>query len=154
MQTPEVRGRVRQVRRSLQGTQRSDGIAILCLRSGFLGEDAPFREPVHKISPHKSAYRDRKSTRLNSSHLGISYAVFCLKKWKVGLVSATQRPGPTLHQVRWAELAVRRRSGERGAIVADSRRRSYTVTEGAPFFFSGWDACRVWRSSRPARPSA
>src|SRR5262245_63748347 len=27
---------------------------------------------------------DRKSTRLNSSHLGISYAVFCLKKkkWK------------------------------------------------------------------------
>src|ERR1039458_10445281 len=26
--------------------------------------------------------RDRKSTRLNSSHLGISYAVFCLKKIK------------------------------------------------------------------------
>src|SRR5205814_3913525 len=26
------------------------------------------------------AHRDRKSTRLNSSHLGISYAVFCLKK--------------------------------------------------------------------------
>src|SRR5438045_5094745 len=25
-------------------------------------------------------YGDRKSTRLNSSHLGISYAVFCLKK--------------------------------------------------------------------------
>src|SRR5258705_5064823 len=25
---------------------------------------------------------DRKSTRLNSSHLGISYAVFCLKKKK------------------------------------------------------------------------
>src|SRR5438045_756563 len=27
-------------------------------------------------------YPDRKSTRLNSSHLGISYAVFCLKKKK------------------------------------------------------------------------
>src|SRR5437899_9643922 len=27
--------------------------------------------------PHRG---DRKSTRLNSSHLGISYAVFCLKK--------------------------------------------------------------------------
>src|SRR5262245_65230534 len=27
--------------------------------------------------------RDRKSTRLNSSHLGISYAVFCLKKKKI-----------------------------------------------------------------------
>src|SRR5437899_8121987 len=29
------------------------------------------------------ARRDRKSTRLNSSHLGISYAVFCLKKKKI-----------------------------------------------------------------------
>src|SRR5947199_3811243 len=29
-----------------------------------------------------AAARDRKSTRLNSSHLGISYAVFCLKKKK------------------------------------------------------------------------
>src|SRR5436853_2780046 len=29
-----------------------------------------------------SAQPDRKSTRLNSSHLGISYAVFCLKKKK------------------------------------------------------------------------
>src|SRR5256885_5379870 len=29
-----------------------------------------------------SASRDRKSTRLNSSHLVISYAVFCLKKKK------------------------------------------------------------------------
>src|SRR5258705_10177949 len=29
-----------------------------------------------------NAPRDRKSTRLNSSHLGISYAVFCLKKKK------------------------------------------------------------------------
>src|SRR5947199_1093589 len=30
----------------------------------------------------RDAFRDRKSTRLNSSHLGISYAVFCLKKKK------------------------------------------------------------------------
>src|SRR5437899_6841008 len=29
-----------------------------------------------------TAGADRKSTRLNSSHLGISYAVFCLKKKK------------------------------------------------------------------------
>src|SRR5256885_2960617 len=31
---------------------------------------------------------DRKSTRLNSSHLVISYAVFCLKKKIVGLIVA------------------------------------------------------------------
>src|SRR2546426_6113479 len=34
---------------------------------------------LRKLSPHG---RDRKSTRLNSSHLVISYAVFCLKKKK------------------------------------------------------------------------
>src|SRR5688500_20027496 len=34
---------------------------------------------------------DRKSTRLNSSHLVISYAVFCLKK-KMNLVPTAQRP--------------------------------------------------------------
>src|SRR5262245_64551553 len=33
-------------------------------------------------SASKCRRRDRKSTRLNSSHLGISYAVFCLKKQK------------------------------------------------------------------------
>src|SRR5438874_10530847 len=35
-------------------------------------------------SPHHSSglKRDRKSTRLNSSHVEISYAVFCLKKKK------------------------------------------------------------------------
>src|SRR3712207_8196093 len=32
--------------------------------------------------PHRAADPDRKSTRLNSSHANISYAVFCLKKKK------------------------------------------------------------------------
>src|ERR1035438_4013869 len=35
---------------------------------------------LHGISVPAVSYTDRKSTRLNSSHLGISYAVFCLKK--------------------------------------------------------------------------
>src|SRR2546430_11759951 len=34
------------------------------------------------IEPARPAARDRKSTRLNSSHSQISYAVFCLKKKK------------------------------------------------------------------------
>src|SRR5689334_24731432 len=33
-------------------------------------------------NPTSAAPRDRKSTRLNSSHSSISYAVFCLKKKK------------------------------------------------------------------------
>src|SRR5471030_1534658 len=40
------------------------------------GEDPPRRGCRR---PDRAAARDRKSTRLNSSHLGISYAVFCLK---------------------------------------------------------------------------
>src|SRR3712207_6889458 len=36
------------------------------------------------VPPHpRPAGRDRKSTRLNSSHANISYAVFCLKKKKI-----------------------------------------------------------------------
>src|SRR3712207_7162378 len=34
---------------------------------------------------------DRKSTRLNSSHANISYAVFCLKKKKINTLSWTSR---------------------------------------------------------------
>src|ERR1039458_9899387 len=34
------------------------------------------------MGPSAMGFKDRKSTRLNSSHLGISYAVFCLKKKK------------------------------------------------------------------------
>src|SRR5437899_9927469 len=48
-----------------------------------------FRSRPHRGPRQVAAYwrcpvreRDRKSTRLNSSHLGISYAVFCLKKKK------------------------------------------------------------------------
>src|SRR3712207_9010394 len=33
--------------------------------------------------PQPQFFRDRKSTRLNSSHANISYAVFCLKKKKL-----------------------------------------------------------------------
>src|SRR2546426_5914564 len=37
--------------------------------------------------------RDRKSTRLNSSHLVISYAVFCLKKKKKNADTAQKQSG-------------------------------------------------------------
>src|SRR5205807_9639123 len=38
--------------------------------------------PGMEWNAHPDLERDRKSTRLNSSHLVISYAVFCLKKKK------------------------------------------------------------------------
>src|SRR3712207_7546145 len=39
------------------------------------------RPPAWPLPPRRR-HRDRKSTRLNSSHANISYAVFCLKKKK------------------------------------------------------------------------
>src|SRR2546427_2923348 len=41
------------------------------------------------------SFPDRKSTRLNSSHSQISYAVFCLKKKKKSRVQDLDRIGPT-----------------------------------------------------------
>src|SRR5690554_7321755 len=38
--------------------------------------------PAHPIKVNLKINGDRKSTRLNSSHVRISYAVFCLKKKK------------------------------------------------------------------------
>src|SRR5258708_18383307 len=40
----------------------------------------PVRPREEGVVGHRRDYRDRKSTRLNSSHQIISYAVFCLKK--------------------------------------------------------------------------
>src|SRR3712207_4442144 len=39
-------------------------------------------KPLYEICAYTLLGRDRKSTRLNSSHANISYAVFCLKKKK------------------------------------------------------------------------
>src|SRR3712207_8875325 len=58
------------------------------LRKGLAnGEFELFYQPVinlqeNRITGLEALLRDRKSTRLNSSHANISYAVFCLKKKK------------------------------------------------------------------------
>src|SRR5256885_5835931 len=55
---------------------------------------------------HQDIFEDRKSTRLNSSHLVISYAVFCLKKKKKKTYRAhtvttpSRTPSYTLHRHR------------------------------------------------------
>src|SRR2546426_3533565 len=67
-------------------------------RSG-LGERRPRRRRVRRrlavAGRHRrrrrSAAADRKSTRLNSSHLVISYAVFCLKKKNRNMIEILSR---------------------------------------------------------------
>src|SRR5438477_3211030 len=46
--------------------------------------DAGRDPPADRPGEHR---RDRKSTRLNSSHMSISYAVFCLKKKNITSIS-------------------------------------------------------------------
>src|SRR6266446_5509252 len=48
--------------------------------ANWLKVDSPLRQQIGKN--FQELLSDRKSTRLNSSHLVISYAVFCLKKKK------------------------------------------------------------------------
>src|SRR5476649_2070726 len=66
-------------------------------------------------SKTRSAARDRKSTRLNSSHTVISYAVFCLKKKKKefgiartesgeGLTASTMRPSINIRGIRSGQV--------------------------------------------------
>src|SRR2546427_6654225 len=45
-------------------------------------DDGSWREVIVQRHADKQGLQDRKSTRLNSSHSQISYAVFCLKKKK------------------------------------------------------------------------
>src|SRR5439155_20482188 len=52
---------------------------------------------VTAVHLHRDLKIDRKSTRLNSSHVAISYAVFCLKKKKNRIVPAHSA---ALHPVR------------------------------------------------------
>src|SRR5256885_11511577 len=54
---------------------RHDALPISIIRSTM-----PSSRDSCSWAPARCCRRDRKSTRLNSSHLVISYAVFCLKK--------------------------------------------------------------------------
>src|SRR5438445_2312933 len=54
---------------------RADGVRHRRRVAGAVREEDPVRLELARA-------RDRKSTRLNSSHANISYAVFCLKKKK------------------------------------------------------------------------
>src|SRR5256885_5495135 len=73
---------------------RSGRVRGLCDQRGLHRSEVRFWIPLtideakaidHRIAPAepgrcRGSFSDRKSTRLNSSHLVISYAVFCLKK--------------------------------------------------------------------------
>src|SRR5690625_6780478 len=63
---------------------RELGVYAICISPNMLPLDDMELEHLHVATvcgfPSGSHDRDRKSTRLNSSHVATSYAVFCLKK--------------------------------------------------------------------------
>src|SRR2546430_12792928 len=82
------------VRNNSKALEGERGRAYFSLKDGKLFLDTAFRDDPEfvakqRIAAHRALlqesriYQDRKSTRLNSSHSQISYAVFCLKKKKV-----------------------------------------------------------------------
>src|SRR5207302_6349987 len=58
--------------------------------------------PRHRSSgsARQRARRDRKSTRLNSSHVKISYAVFCLKKKKKKNIEQQKKKQRNIPQIK------------------------------------------------------
>src|SRR5690242_19481665 len=68
--------------RELQKSETPEG-----LREGWVAVQAAWHTTVADTPQELVHAQDRKSTRLNSSHMSISYAVFCLKKKKKKLRS-------------------------------------------------------------------
>src|SRR5262245_35675363 len=70
--------------RLYRGTMWAEGPAWHGAGRFLMWSDIPNNEVLRwsEEDGHVGRRLDRKSTRLNSSHLGISYAVFCLKKKK------------------------------------------------------------------------
>src|SRR3712207_8144559 len=61
---------------------------------------------LHRLQAHSHhdqhrgpAERDRKSTRLNSSHANTSYAVFCLKKKNIKIITPATYRSDSCHTV-------------------------------------------------------
>src|SRR3712207_8696535 len=69
----------------------TDGGVTIGVLASFVLYLQSFFDPIQQLSQVYTTYQsgmaaldqDRKSTRLNSSHANISYAVFCLKKKKI-----------------------------------------------------------------------
>src|SRR5256885_2759963 len=105
---------------------------------------APRQGAYARRSPpnHAGAFpwRDRKSTRLNSSHLVISYAVFCLKKKNIQQVGCCMSP---------SYLSRSQATDSQGSLPVMST-PSPTLEEAPPTrpLVSKWDA-----NAFPATPS-
>src|SRR5688572_8156311 len=88
-QNPPLDDLTRRDRRAIRVKGRlKSGVTLAQARQ----EVAGIAEDLARANPDTNRGQDRKSTRLNSSHSQISYAVFCLKKKKQKRNNSIQRP--------------------------------------------------------------
>src|SRR5260221_8458884 len=71
--------------------------------------------------------RDRKSTRLNSSHTVISYAVFCLKKKKTKQISTKQLNADITIQMKEKLCAVRQNENNLSKLPSKEKNTRYII---------------------------
>src|ERR1022692_4046507 len=116
--------------------------ACICCRAldaqdGFCNDwlqrsDQAKADQPHWMTPLATVTPDRKSTRLNSSHLVISYAVFCLKKKNSPNIyrreATTNSISSARHSTSWHAL----RQSEQ---VYDSGQAEFTSTLQLTYFF-------------------
>src|SRR5207249_5500784 len=79
------------VQKALAWALRSMAAVDLAATTAFLDAEAS------QAAETNDGHRDRKSTRLNSSHVSISYAVFCLKKKTPCLLTSRGERASDLH---------------------------------------------------------
>src|SRR5690349_23606011 len=78
----EASGGFKAFMKTLTGGRISIGALALGLAQGAYEHSVRFSKERKQFNQPIANFQDRKSTRLNSSHVEISYAVFCLKKKK------------------------------------------------------------------------
>src|SRR5690554_7065708 len=89
---------VNRIKNTAARTRRPEVLGGLGGFGAMVSIPAGYKEPVLV-----SGTEDRKSTRLNSSHVRISYAVFCLKKKKKQYISQCNNITYDVIMVRWTE---------------------------------------------------
>src|SRR5207249_8941510 len=90
-----ARGYIREerMRASELANKVTDTLSTYCpliIDSSFTANLENLMQDIQNGLASRRGVQDRKSTRLNSSHVSISYAVFCLKKKKQGEIALLQ----------------------------------------------------------------
>src|SRR5207249_5293412 len=101
-QRPDLNSRTLHVHQDVCKPLVLGGVGVRASEQG-----APIRRPTI-AGPNLLSIEDRKSTRLNSSHVSISYAVFCLKK-KKNTTTITLRRKRHEYLTKWAPRSPDRR---------------------------------------------